>query len=312
MLSVLASAAAAARGAGSDRLDEVAVAAAEAAAGALPATTGQLPELARAGVVDAGGLGVWLVLDALAGLVSGRAGEAVPLPGTRPAAAAADRRPGQPAPRVRVRGHVPARRRRGPPASTRCAARWTRLGDSVAVAGDGTGTWTVHVHTADVGAVLEAGSRPGGRVGSPSRRSPTQPCGHGSHPRRHGPVRPPARRAAGRPRRRSWPSWPAPPGRRCWSAEPDRAVGGRRRWSPRWRGTRARQVVLLPGDRELDRRRRAGRRAGPARRPGGPGDPHRLGAAGAGRARRARSDRAGPPTTWWPWPRRPPAPAPPR
>ena len=40
-----------------------------AAAGALRATTGQLPELARAGVVDAGGLGVCLVLDALAGLV---------------------------------------------------------------------------------------------------------------------------------------------------------------------------------------------------------------------------------------------------
>ena len=45
-----------------------------AAGAALRATTGQLPELARAGVVDAGGLGLYLVLDALAGLVSGRAG----------------------------------------------------------------------------------------------------------------------------------------------------------------------------------------------------------------------------------------------
>ncbi|MGZ8749854.1 MAG: DAK2 domain-containing protein, partial [Pseudonocardia sp.] len=58
MLTVLAAAADGAAAAGSDRLEAVAVAAVEAATTALRATPDQLPELARAGVVDAGGLGL--------------------------------------------------------------------------------------------------------------------------------------------------------------------------------------------------------------------------------------------------------------
>src|SRR5436190_882240 len=51
--------------------------AAAAAADALRATTAQLPELTRAGVVDAGGLGLFVVLDALDGLLNGHAPAAV-------------------------------------------------------------------------------------------------------------------------------------------------------------------------------------------------------------------------------------------
>src|SRR5690242_1845893 len=68
-LTVLAAAADAAEAA-ADALVAAATAAADAAAVALRATTAQLPELGRAGVVDAGGMGVYLLLDALVGLVT--------------------------------------------------------------------------------------------------------------------------------------------------------------------------------------------------------------------------------------------------
>ena len=48
------------------------MAAAAAARTALRATPDQLPELGRAGVVDAGGIGLYVVLDALVALVTGR------------------------------------------------------------------------------------------------------------------------------------------------------------------------------------------------------------------------------------------------
>ncbi len=72
VLTVLAAAADGAAAAGSDRLDVVAVAAVAAARTALRATPDQLPALGRAGVVDAGGFGLVVVLDALAALVMGR------------------------------------------------------------------------------------------------------------------------------------------------------------------------------------------------------------------------------------------------
>jgi fatty acid kinase len=167
VLSVLAAAAGAAADAGSDRLDDVAVAAAEAAGAALQATTGQLPELARAGVVDAGGLGIYLVLDALAGLVSGRSG-AGDLPRTG----------GPVAPAPRARAALVAEREGGSADYDyevmylldgtdveRVGALRERLGavgDSVVVAGDGAdGRWHVHVHCTDIGAVVEAGIEAG-------------------------------------------------------------------------------------------------------------------------------------------------------
>ncbi|MEU8236612.1 DAK2 domain-containing protein [Actinoplanes missouriensis] len=75
---VLSVVAAAAEGAGrikSDNLLAVARAAARAAAEALDRTPQQLPVLARAGVVDAGGRGLCLLLDALVEAVAGEAAE---------------------------------------------------------------------------------------------------------------------------------------------------------------------------------------------------------------------------------------------
>ena len=202
VLSVLASAARAARDAGSDRLDEVAVVAADAAAGALRATTGQLPELARAGVVDAGGLGVYLVLESLAGLVSGRASGALPEPGNGrvepvplPLATAADRPP-SPGVGYEVM-YLIDRRPADPTGLDELRRRLDGVGDSVTVATDGVGTWSVHVHTADVGAAIEAGIE----IGRPRRISVTPIAAEPGAPAPPGPARgvaDRARRRAGR------------------------------------------------------------------------------------------------------------------
>ena len=79
-LTVLAAAADAAEAA-ADALVAAATAAADAAATALRATTAQLPELGRAGVVDAGGMGVYLLLDALVALLTDRPPAPPPRPG---------------------------------------------------------------------------------------------------------------------------------------------------------------------------------------------------------------------------------------
>jgi DAK2 domain fusion protein YloV len=169
VLSVLRAAAGAAAAAGPDRLDDVALAAAEAAAGAVRATTGQLPELARAGVVDAGGLGLYVVLDALAGLVSGRSGTDG-LPASVLSIPQSVLSVAQPA---RHRDVLVAQREGGwagydyevmyllEEASTdrvdALRAELGSLGDCVSVVGDGDGLWNVHVHCADIGAAIEAG-----------------------------------------------------------------------------------------------------------------------------------------------------------
>jgi DAK2 domain fusion protein YloV len=129
-----------------------AVAAAQTALGHTPE---QLPALARAGVVDAGGRGLVLVLDALACTVTGGPSQ---LP--------------EVAPTVRPDGHRPGAREMGSiefeyevqylldaadGAATGLRADLARLGDSVVVAGTGDGTWNVHAHVNDVGAAIEAG-----------------------------------------------------------------------------------------------------------------------------------------------------------
>ncbi|HLU58554.1 MAG TPA: DAK2 domain-containing protein [Pseudonocardia sp.] len=162
VLSVLAAAAQAAAEVESDRLEDVAVAAAEAAGAAVQKTTGQLPELARAGVVDAGGLGLYLVLDALAGLVTGRSGGELPR---------------TPVPVARGREVLVAQREGGSEEhdyevmylldgtdEARVAelrSRLAAIGDCVAVAGDADGLWNVHVHCTDIGAAIEAGIEAG-------------------------------------------------------------------------------------------------------------------------------------------------------
>jgi DAK2 domain fusion protein YloV len=149
MLTVIAAAAAAGP-------DPVAIA--DAAHTAVAATTDQLPELSRAGVVDAGGLGVAVVLDALVEACSG---------------AAPDRGPARPAPRtalttVRESGSpeydsevMYLLDRTSEQAVDALRSALAELGDSIVVVGDGTGTWNVHVHCTDVGAAIEAGIEAG-------------------------------------------------------------------------------------------------------------------------------------------------------
>ncbi len=140
------------------RLGHVIRAAAAAAREALAHTPEQLKTLADAGVVDAGGRGLCVVLDAAETAVTGRwtverpaslGVHAIPVP-----LPTDDLRPDGPAYEVMYLLEaddetVPALRRRLAP-----------LGDSLVVVG-GDGLWNVHVHVDDVGAAVEAGIEAG-------------------------------------------------------------------------------------------------------------------------------------------------------
>ncbi|WBB98482.1 DAK2 domain-containing protein [Solwaraspora sp. WMMA2080] len=189
VLTVVAAAARAADRTGSDDLATVVRAAASAARDALAATPGQLPVLARAGVVDAGGRGLCLLLDALAAVVGTPLTDST---GDHPADPGdtgdpADRVPGNPggagpaadphsgagsegyAYEVQFLLEAPAG------AVDRMRAALAEIGDSLVVVGsdaggeddggedaggedDGDGpVWNVHVHVDDIGAAVEAG-----------------------------------------------------------------------------------------------------------------------------------------------------------
>ncbi|HEY2204113.1 MAG TPA: DAK2 domain-containing protein [Pseudonocardia sp.] len=172
LLTVLrAAAAAGTAGTAPGQLGAVLDAAVAAAAAALAETPRQLPVLARAGVVDAGGLGAVLLLGALASVVHGRpAADAVAGLGGEAAAAEVP-----PPHRARDRDALVGPREAGSAEfdyevmylladSTEARVdglrdRLADLGDSVAVVGDGRpdGLWHVHVHCTDVGAAIEAG-----------------------------------------------------------------------------------------------------------------------------------------------------------
>jgi DAK2 domain fusion protein YloV len=135
-----------------DGLAQALFAAGEAAAIALERTPDQLPVLAEAGVVDAGGRGLLVLLDALSATVTGHA------PHRR------DFSPG-PAAVVQALAEAP------PPqfevmylvggcdtdALTRLRIDLSELGDSVALAPSTENRHSVHVHTDDAGAAVEAG-----------------------------------------------------------------------------------------------------------------------------------------------------------
>ena len=174
-------------------LVEVARAAADAAADALDRTTGQLPALTRAGVVDAGGRGLLVLLDSMVEVLAGAAPD-------RPAYA----RPGRDVP-----AEVPAAPAddHEPEAGTQYEVMYSlthtddaradelrsalrALGDSVVVVGDGgTGDrarWAVHVHTDLIGPAIEA-ALPLGRVSEIRVTDMLDPVGtHHSHSHRHG------------------------------------------------------------------------------------------------------------------------------
>ncbi len=176
MLSVARAAADAAVERASDpdaRTGEVVTAAAAAARAALARTPDQLDVLARAGVVDAGGRGLCVLLDAAETASTGRRPPRpprgpripVPLPTPDPApgpghgggdvpAAGADLHEDGPSYEVMYLLDAPAE------AVPVLRERLAALGDSLVVVG-GDGLWNVHVHVDDVGAAVEAGIEAG-------------------------------------------------------------------------------------------------------------------------------------------------------
>ncbi|MCV7222027.1 DAK2 domain-containing protein [Mycolicibacterium elephantis] len=166
IFSVLRDAANAAEQAVSDGapLADVLVTVVDAAAVALDKTPGQLTVLAEAGVVDAGGRGLLVLLDAMRATVTGHAPirqQYVPTPLHTPDRAVAADAPAPPQFEVMY-------------LLTGCDAggvdklrdELEGLGESVAIAAAGVdGQYSVHAHVDDAGAAVEAGLA----VGSPSR-----------------------------------------------------------------------------------------------------------------------------------------------
>ncbi|HUY21552.1 MAG TPA: DAK2 domain-containing protein [Acidimicrobiales bacterium] len=163
---ILTVARAAAEGAGQSAhggasLLAVVEAARAAAAEALARTPEQLPVLAQAGVVDAGGAGYLLLLDAALNVLDGRALPPAPPVRAMARSLAADALPqagfGEEVPgaedglRYEVMYFLEA------PDHTIPAFKevWAGLGDSIVVVG-GEGLWNCHIHTNDVGASIEA------------------------------------------------------------------------------------------------------------------------------------------------------------
>src|SRR3954454_19328929 len=150
-----------------NRVGHVIRAAARAARAALERTPEQLPVLRDAGVVDAGGRGLCVVLDAAETAVTGRrpvsaqqplGARAIPVP-----LPSGDLTPGGPAYEVMFLLDAPDDRI---PGLRRALAP---VGDSLVVVG-GDGLWNVHVHVNDVGAAIEAG----GECGRPPRITVTR------------------------------------------------------------------------------------------------------------------------------------------
>jgi DAK2 domain fusion protein YloV len=157
---ILSVAAAAAKGAedavesGAEARDVFALAAASARV-ALERTPEQMPRLAQAGVVDAGGRALVVVLDATERALTGRAPAAAPPHVPRPVGPSGDDFvEGGPGYEVMYLldaddAEIPALRR-----------TLDGLGDSLVVVG-GDRLWNVHVHVDDVGAAIEAGLQAG-------------------------------------------------------------------------------------------------------------------------------------------------------
>jgi DAK2 domain fusion protein YloV len=162
MLTVAREAAAAAAADGAESLAAVVRRAAAGARAALARTPDQLEVLRRAGVVDAGGRGVCVLLDALVSVVTG----ATPEPTNVRVERRADEQPGADAeetgdagtasPEFEVMYLLEADARAVRPLREKLVG----LGESVLVVG-GEPTWNVHAHVDDVGAALEAGIEAG-------------------------------------------------------------------------------------------------------------------------------------------------------
>ena len=138
------------------RLGQVVEKAAAEARAALDRTPDQLPLLKQAGVVDAGGRGLCVILDAAETVLTGRvpvdqklARRHIPMP-----MPAGDLTEGGPAYEVMYLLDAEDDSIAG------MRAKLGPLGDSLVVVG-GEGLWNVHVHVDDVGAAIEAGIEAG-------------------------------------------------------------------------------------------------------------------------------------------------------
>lgn len=166
IVTVLREAATAAGRSSSTSLVELARAVADAAATALDRTTSQLPALTRAGVVDAGGRGLLVLLDTMVEVLAGSAP-------TRPEYAPAEPNVG---PTTEAAAPLSAQSCGDESTATRYEVMYSlthsddaraddlrtalrTLGDSVVVVGDGgsgdLARWAVHVHSDDIGAAIE-------------------------------------------------------------------------------------------------------------------------------------------------------------
>jgi DAK2 domain fusion protein YloV len=158
--------AAAAAATGDDGLAAAARAAADAAAAALQETPHQLAVLGEAGVVDAGGLGLVLILDALVGVLTNevvlRYGGAAAPQLARSAELADATRHERPRETGSEEFGYEVQYLLEAPAERVEALRGSlgELGDSLAVVPigqAGSTQWNVHIHVNDVGAAIEAG-----------------------------------------------------------------------------------------------------------------------------------------------------------
>ncbi len=148
------------------------------AAEALARTPEMLPVLAQAGVVDAGGSGFILLLDAFLSVMDGRplpepSGVAAPDlaalsggagPGGTAMGEAADTGPGGRGAAGDLRYEVMYLLAAPDESIEDFKEVWAGIGDSIVVVG-GEGLWNCHIHTNDVGAAVEAGVD----AGRPSR-----------------------------------------------------------------------------------------------------------------------------------------------
>ncbi|HTX96128.1 MAG TPA: DAK2 domain-containing protein [Mycobacterium sp.] len=139
-----------------EELPAAIIAAGDAAVVALEKTPEQLDVLADAGAVDAGGRGLLVLLDALRSTITGQA-PARAVYELSPRAPQPERTAERPAPQFEVMYRLDGS---NPPAANALRDRLIKLGDSVAIAAapfTNQASYSVHVHTDDAGAAVEAG-----------------------------------------------------------------------------------------------------------------------------------------------------------
>ena len=164
---------------GEPTLAAVTKAALRGASEALDRTTEQLPALQRAGVVDAGGAGYVLLLEALARVAheEGTNGDGLTTPFLDDPSLRRWAHPGSGVPPTEGEGAVPSSEEAAMPGGpafevmylladtdeervSRLTSSLDALGDSLLVVG-GPDLWNVHVHVDDAGAAIEAGVEAG-------------------------------------------------------------------------------------------------------------------------------------------------------